>query len=284
MGGDVNTPQQATPGIDTANLGAQDFSQGNTTADMSGGQQTADMSGGQQSPDMSANTNMGDEDENPFRGIQKITGKLTQKMRDNEQGMSDKQYKYIINSILSAIDPTKLSDGDKKSIMSKLNGQAQNSGMEQPQQNGGGMEELSEVDDDLMNTQPQEPEIEADKKPYYDLVNTPIIKSILSKAGLNPSHEDIYVLAVDVAEAIYVYTYDYNEDISLIHYLKGLLNKNNFKPRPSLNNYNNLDPDGKDIYLALVSHGEEPNEVMNENKKIIYKDMITEIKNKLRKK
>jgi len=266
---DPNMPQQADPGIDTSNLGAQDFSQTNTATD---------MSGDQQSPDMSANTNMGDDEENPFRVIQKMTGKLTQRMRDNEQGMSDKQYKYIINSILSAVDSTKLSDGDKKSIMSKLNGegQSQEGGMQQ----GGSPEDLSEVDDEMMDHEP-EPEARSE---HSKLIMSPIIKKILDKAGINPSHEDMDILAFDVAEAMYVYIHDYNEDIPFIHYLKALLKTSKFTSRPSLNNYNNLDPDGKDIYLALVQIGEEPNEIMNENKKIIYKGMITEIKRNLGKK
>lgn len=266
---DPNIAQQADPGIDTSNLGAQDFSQTNTATD---------MSGDQQSPDISANANMGDDEENPFRVIQKMTGKLTQRMRDNEQGMSDKQYKYIINSILSAVDSTKLSDGDKKSIMSKLNGQdqSQEGGMQQ----GGSPEDLSEVDDEMMDHEP-EPEARSE---HSKLIMSPIIKKILDKAGINPAHEDMDILAFDVAEAMHVYIHDYNEDIPFIHYLKALLNTYKFTSRPSLNNYNNLDPDGKDIYLALVQIGEEPNEIMNENKKIIYKSMITEIKWKLRKK
>ncbi len=63
-------------------------------------------------------------DENPdepiLKTVQKLTGKLTQKMRDGEQELESKDYKYVVNSILSAIDMTKVSEEDMADMLSKL--------------------------------------------------------------------------------------------------------------------------------------------------------------------
>lgn len=59
-----------------------------------------------------------------FKLIQKLVGKLGQKIRQYSEGneISDKDAKYIINSVLSAIDLTKISDETKEEIISKLEG------------------------------------------------------------------------------------------------------------------------------------------------------------------
>lgn len=57
-----------------------------------------------------------------FKTIQKLTGKLTQKIRtlDNEEGMTSENVKYVINMVLSSLDLGALSDEDKEDIMSKF--------------------------------------------------------------------------------------------------------------------------------------------------------------------
>jgi hypothetical protein len=57
-----------------------------------------------------------------FKMIQKLTGKLTQKIRmmNDAMGMSSEDVKYVINSIMSALDLSKLDDEDKDDIMSKF--------------------------------------------------------------------------------------------------------------------------------------------------------------------
>jgi len=57
-----------------------------------------------------------------FKMIQKLTGKLTQKMRefDNEKGLTSENIKYVINMVLSAADLKNLSEEDKEDIMSKF--------------------------------------------------------------------------------------------------------------------------------------------------------------------
>jgi len=67
-----------------------------------------------------------DEEAVTFKSIQKLTGKLGQKLRtlnsDEENKMSSKDIKYVINSILSALDLNDLEDEDKESIMNKFEG------------------------------------------------------------------------------------------------------------------------------------------------------------------
>lgn len=57
-----------------------------------------------------------------FKTIQKLTGKLTQKIRtlDSEEGMTSENIKYVINMVLSSLDLKNLSEEDKEDIMSKF--------------------------------------------------------------------------------------------------------------------------------------------------------------------
>jgi len=57
-----------------------------------------------------------------FRVIQKMLGKITQKMRDmaDEDKLTDKNIKYVINTVLSAVDLDKLSQEDKDDIIAKF--------------------------------------------------------------------------------------------------------------------------------------------------------------------
>jgi hypothetical protein len=57
-----------------------------------------------------------------FKLIQKLTGKLTQKVRalENKEGMSSEDIKYVINMVLSSLDLTKLEPEDMEDVMSKF--------------------------------------------------------------------------------------------------------------------------------------------------------------------
>jgi hypothetical protein len=71
---------------------------------------------------------MGDDDAGSeqvsFKSIQKITGKLTQKIRSFEEtnDMSSEDIKYVINMILSSLNLSKLTEEDIEDIMSKFEG------------------------------------------------------------------------------------------------------------------------------------------------------------------
>jgi len=65
---------------------------------------------------------MGDEEETSFKSIQKLTGKLGQKLRtyDKNESLSSEDIKYVLNSIISAVDLDKLSEEDREDILANF--------------------------------------------------------------------------------------------------------------------------------------------------------------------
>ena len=72
--------------------------------------------------DMDSEEGQDSEEKVTFKSIQKLTGKLTQKIRtlDSEQGMTSEDIKYVINMVLSSLDLKNLSEDDKEDIMNKF--------------------------------------------------------------------------------------------------------------------------------------------------------------------
>lgn len=60
-----------------------------------------------------------------FKSIQKLTGKLAQKIRTftAQEGMTSEDMKYVINMILSSLDLNNLEDEDKEDILAKFEGE-----------------------------------------------------------------------------------------------------------------------------------------------------------------
>ena len=122
---DVQSSQTGTTPPD--DLPPMDMSQ-----DMSGsGEQMGDMGDmGDEMPEMGAEMpdmgdempSMGDREEVTFRTVQKLTGKLGQKLRmlDDSVGMTSEDIKYVLNSILSAVNLAKLDDEDREDILTKF--------------------------------------------------------------------------------------------------------------------------------------------------------------------
>ena len=210
-------------------------------------------------------------------------------MRDIQNTLTDKEYKYIINSILSAVDFTKVDPNTKKSFISKINGQGQQQaqpGQAQPaqapaapQESTGGLSEDGEG-----NVETGADGDTSQQNVHSQLINSSIVQEVLKMAGLD-GNNDPETLSIDVAEAMFVYAMDYNEDTPFIHYIQGLLQTIYFKARPSLQGYNSLDPEGKEIYLALVNYGEEHTTggAINEEIKTIYSRIIKDVRKKLHK-
>ena len=77
-------------------------------------------------PMLDTSDEMGDEEGGPsnLKLIQKLTGKLSQKLRmfDKDKGLDSQDIKYVMNSIISAIDLGKLDDDDREDIVDKLEG------------------------------------------------------------------------------------------------------------------------------------------------------------------
>lgn len=81
--------------------------------------------GGEEEP-MGGMPEMGGEGEEggSFKTIQRLTGKLSQKLRaynnQDENGLDSQDIKYVINMVLSALDLEKLDEDDKEDILSKF--------------------------------------------------------------------------------------------------------------------------------------------------------------------
>jgi len=91
----------------------------------------------------------GNEDQVTFKTIQKLTGKLTQKIRtlDTEQGMTSEDIKYVINMVLSSLDLTSLSEEDMEDIMSKFEEDETEDFGQEDDMDGEDMTDDSEVED-----------------------------------------------------------------------------------------------------------------------------------------
>jgi hypothetical protein len=89
----------------------------------------------------------GDEETVSFRTIQKLTGKLTQKIRtlDTQEGMTSEDIKYVINMVLSSLDLKSLSEEDKEDIMGKFDEESEDLGGDD--MGGLDMTDDSEVED-----------------------------------------------------------------------------------------------------------------------------------------
>jgi len=89
----------------------------------------------------------GEEEKVSFRTIQKLTGKLTQKIRtlDTQEGMTSEDIKYVINMVLSSLDLKSLSEEDKEDIMAKFDEESEDLGGDD--MGGLDMTDDSEVED-----------------------------------------------------------------------------------------------------------------------------------------
>jgi len=114
--GDVTSADDMPPVDMSQNMGGEETpmpDMGDEMPDM--GDEMPDM--GSEMPDMG-----GGKEEVTFRTIQKLTGKLGQKLRmlDDTIGMTSEDVKYVLNSILSAVDLSKLEDEDREDILAKF--------------------------------------------------------------------------------------------------------------------------------------------------------------------
>ena len=101
------------------------------------------------------------EEEVTFKIIQKLTGKLAQKIRtySSQEEMSSNDTKYVINSILSALDLTTLEEDDVEDIISRLEGEEEEIDGEEEGLDGEEMDTEGEV---------TEPQPEAEVGEGYD--------------------------------------------------------------------------------------------------------------------
>ena len=197
MGGDMGMPpaDMGAPAPDMGgDMGMPPADAGVPSPDMGVGEMP-DMGGGEM-PDM------GDEEEeeidiekkpkekkvSDLKRIQILTGKLAQKIRsyEEEKELDPKDIKYIINSILSAIDVDVLDEDDIEQIINKLEGIED--------EEGGSEEEVDVEETDVAPEPPQEPEM---AEGYNNLTNAFVDKfmgayTAGSASKLTAEEEDEY--------------------------------------------------------------------------------------------
>ena len=122
-----------------------------------------------------------DEGDVDFKTVQKITGKLSQKIRslDKDKGMDSQDIKYVINSIISAIDMKNLDDDDREEIVDKIEGFDDEYGTE-------GEGELDLSGEDMGDMEPEiEPEMgvgtEEPKEGYQNVMDSIFAESKIDK-------------------------------------------------------------------------------------------------------
>ena len=116
----LKQPESEDAGEETEDFGFDD------AMDMGGEEETTDMDLGMED-DLGGEEIEADvdvevtDDEDATKAIQKLTGKLGQKLRDlPEPEMTADIIKYVLNSVISAVDLEKLSSDDKDEIVEKF--------------------------------------------------------------------------------------------------------------------------------------------------------------------
>ena len=118
-----------------------------------------------------------DEKEIPaLKSIQRLTGKLSQKIRafDKEKGLDSQDIKYVMNSIISAMDLDNLDEDDKDDILSKFDNEDDYGDDEYGDLN------ISNDDEDLSGEDLEDPElggeevnpIEEPKEEYKNMMDS----------------------------------------------------------------------------------------------------------------
>jgi len=112
-------------------------------------------------------TDKEDDEQVTFKTIQKLTGKLTQKIRvlDNNEGMTSEDIKYVINMVLSSLNLKELSEEDKEDIVNKFDEDSVDLGGDD--MGGEDLTDDSEVEDIQANMDlPVEGEMDEDDDEY----------------------------------------------------------------------------------------------------------------------
>jgi hypothetical protein len=122
-----------------------------------------------------------------FKQIQKLTGKLTQKMRelDSDQGMTSEDIKYVINMVLSAADLKNLTDEDKEDILSKFESDESNDQMDMDNLGGDDMDGEDLTDDSEVEDIQADMDVPVESEMEEDFGSGAILDSIFSESKVD---------------------------------------------------------------------------------------------------
>jgi hypothetical protein len=134
--------------------------------------------------DLGGDKEEGQDQQGPsFKSIQRLVGKLSQRIRviEKEKGMESDDMKYVLNSILSAMDLDKLDEDDREDILSNFDEDESEYGAEGP----GELDFSDDEDFDLGDeetTEPVEPSMEKEpKENYMGIYSESTVDKVLSK-------------------------------------------------------------------------------------------------------
>jgi hypothetical protein len=137
--------------------------------------------------DVDASMEVGGSDETvTFKSIQKLTGKLTQKIRtlESQEGMTSEDIKYVINMVLSSFDLNELSEEDREDILSKFEDETEDLGGDD--MDGEDLTDDSEVEDIQADMDiPMEGEMDEDDEDDISYSKEKLDKE-LKKLGITP--------------------------------------------------------------------------------------------------
>jgi hypothetical protein len=135
---------------------------------------TEETPDGEVQTDFEANLG-GEEEKVTFKTIQKLTGKLTQKLRvlDNEEGMTSEDVKYVINMVISALDLATLSEEDKEDILTKFENDQEEDFASEEDFGGDDEEEVDDTDN-----QEEELPAESEMGEQWQAVVEPIVADL----------------------------------------------------------------------------------------------------------
>lgn len=162
MGGDMEGGEMPPPPSD---MGGEEMPSSEMGGEMSEPMGDEESTGGGKPRKMS-----------DFKRIQILVGKLAQKIRTYEESddLSPKDIKYIINSILSAIDVQALDEDDIEQIISKLEG-------EDEDEEGGGTEDVSDEEEVVNDGGEMDEEYSNYGKSINDYLRAAVTSTLSSK-------------------------------------------------------------------------------------------------------
>jgi hypothetical protein len=122
-----------------------------------------------------------------FKQIQKLTGKLTQKMREleSDQGMTSEDIKYVINMVLSAADLSSLSDEDKDDILSKFESDESTDNADMDNLGGDDMDGEDLTDDTEVEDIQADMDVPVESEMEEDFGSGAILDSIFSESKID---------------------------------------------------------------------------------------------------
>ena len=144
--------------------------------------------------------NGGSDERVTFKTIQKLTGKLTQKIRtlETEEGLTSENIKYVVNMVLSSFDLNELSEEDREDILSKFEDETEDLGGDD--MNGEDFTDDSEVEDIQADMDiPMEGEMDEDMYGSFGNMNRKDYKgnTYYDEKDRTPKDSDLYGIGGD---------------------------------------------------------------------------------------